>query len=549
MRFAFHGAAGTVTGSNFLIETDGGIIMLDCGMFQGQKELRTQNYLPFVYNPADISAVIVTHSHIDHSGRLPKLVKEGYKGPIYATPATAELLKVLLLDSANIQLADCNWENKKRRRKGLELIQPLYTVKDAEEALRLIRPIEYHQEFNVLDNVRVTFHDAGHIMGSCFVDLAITENGITRTLVGGGDLGRSHQAIIGDPEVRDRADMILIESTYGNRCHKNEDDTNAELISILKTVVNTKGTLLIPAFAVGRTQEILYRLFELAQSNSIPPMPVFVDSPMAQEVTRIYELHKDIYNEKTLEYVRMGKNPLRTPDIHFTSSIEDSAQLNTVPGPKIILSASGMCDAGRIVHHLKHNIWRNDCHILFVGYQAEGTLGRRIVEGAKKVNILGETLQVNAQIHTIGGLSAHADKEEILAWLKFYEKSHPNVFIVHGDPQASEALSAAVAKTLNLQCFIPQWNESADITFTPEGLDIVWRQGVADTGFKEQSERWNSHRQTIDAWLAGFEAEAGHAKGKTILPTDVLEKLNSAIGDILEEFRLGRSPDRESNKS
>jgi metallo-beta-lactamase family protein len=545
MRLAFHGGAGSVTGSNFLIETDGGILLIDCGMFQGQKEIRTRNYLPFAYNPTDVGAVIISHTHIDHSGRLPKLVKEGFRGPVYATPSTAELLRVLLLDSAHIQLADSNWENKKRRRRGMELIQPLYTEQDALDALRLIQPIEYHKEFRVLDNVVATFLDAGHIMGSSFVDLAITENGITRNLVGGGDLGRSHQAIIGDPEVREHADMIIIESTYGNRRHKTDDDTNAELISILQTVVKTRGTLIIPAFAVGRTQEILYRLFELSQSNSIPAMPVFVDSPMAQEVTRIYELHKDIYNEKTLEYVRMGKNPLRTPDIHFTGSLEDSMMLNSVPGPKIILSASGMCDAGRIVHHLKHNIWQKDCHILFVGFQAEGTLGRRIVDGAKKVNILGETLQVNAQIHTIGGLSAHADKEEMLAWLKFYEKSKPAVFVVHGDPAASEAFSTAIGEQLGLQSFVPQWHESANIAFTTDGIDISWRHTPVETGFREQRERWNSLRKTIDTYIDGFESEAGHADAKTVIPAEVLEKLNIALNDILEEFHLrpqGRKP-------
>jgi len=539
MRLTFHGGAGTVTGSNHLLETDGGILMIDCGMFQGQKELRTQNALPFAYAPEDIGAIIITHSHIDHSGRLPKLVKEGYRGPIYATPATAELLKILLLDSAHIQLADSNWENKKRKRKGLELLKPLYDEKDVAETLRLIRPVAYHQEFRVLDNVLATLHDAGHIMGSAFLELAVTENGITRTLIGGGDLGRSHQAIIGNPEVGERADIVMIESTYGNRKHKTEEDTNTELISILKTVVESKGTLLIPAFAVGRTQEMLYRLFELSEENSIPTMPVFVDSPMAREVTRIYELHKDLYDEKTLEYVRRGKNPLRTPDIHFTESVEDSTRLNEVPGPKIILSASGMCDAGRIVHHLKHNIWKNDCHLLFVGYQAEGTLGCRLVKGAKKVNILGETLQVNAQIHTIGGLSAHADKEEMLSWLKFYQKTNPTVFIVHGDPEASEALSASVTEELGLANRIPQLHESAEITFTHDGLDISSRHAPVNTGFKEQRAHWKSLHEAVDAYLDTFEPDAGHADEKTVFPAGILEKLNAAVSDILEEFRVG----------
>lgn len=538
MRIAFHGAAGSVTGSNHLIQTEGGTFLIDCGMFQGPKEMRTRNYLAFAYQPESIDAVIVTHAHIDHSGRLPRLVKQGYTGPIYATQATAELLRILLLDSAHIQQSDINWENKKRKRKGQELLQPLYDEEDVEATLKLIHPVEYHVPFQLLSNVRATLHDAGHIMGSCFVELAITEHGITRTLVGGGDLGRSHQAIIGDPEVRERADMIMIESTYGNRCHKNEDDTNAELIAILKEVVETKGTLLIPAFAVGRTQEMLYHLFELSQSNSIPAMPVFVDSPMAREVTRIYELHKDLYDEKTLEYIRLGKNPLRTPDLHFTESVADSMTLNDVPGPKIILSASGMCDAGRIVHHLKHNIWQKNCHILFVGYQAEGTLGRRIIEGAKKVSILGETLQVNARIHTIGGLSAHADSAEMLAWLKFYQASKPTVFVVHGDPEASQAFAKNIGAQLGLETHIPEWHESAEIEFTADGLAIVWRLSPVDTGFREQRERWNQLQRTINGYLDGFEALQDGESGKAVFASAILEKLNSTMNDLLEEFHV-----------
>jgi metallo-beta-lactamase family protein len=267
-------------------------------------------------------------------------------------------------------------------------------------------------------------------------------------------------------------------------------------------------------------------------------MPVFVDSPMAREVTKIYEQHKDLYDEKTLEYVRSGKNPLRTPDMHFTQSVNDSMALNDMPGPKIILSASGMCDAGRIVHHLKHNIWQENCHILFVGYQAEGTLGRRIIEGAKKVNILGETLQVNARIHTIGGLSAHADSAEMLAWLKFYQKSKPTVFLVHGDPEASEAFAQTIKSQLGLETHIPEWHESAEIKFTSEGQDITWRQSPVDTGFREQRERWNQLQQKINGYLEGFESQQGAESEKAVFGSAVLEKLNSTLNDMLEEFRV-----------
>ena len=538
MRLAFHGAAGSVTGSNHLLQTTGGTIMIDCGLFQGPKEIRTRNQMAFAYETDTIDAVIITHAHIDHSGRLPKLVKQGYRGPIYTTPATAELLKILLLDSAHIQKSDNNWENKKRKRKGQEPLTPLYDEYDVEETLKLIRPIDYHQELRILDNVVVTFHDAGHIMGSSFLEIKITEGGFKRTLIASGDLGRSHQAIIGDPEVGEYADMIMIESTYGDRRHKNEEDTNNELINLLKEVVQSRGTLLIPAFAVGRTQEMLYRLFELAQANLIPPMPVFVDSPMAREVTKIYESHKDLYDEKTLEYVRHGQNPLRTSDVHFIESVEDSMALNDVPGPKIILSASGMCDAGRIVHHLKHNIWQRNCHILFVGYQAEGTLGRRIIEGAKKVNILGETLQVNAQIHTIGGLSAHADVDEMMAWLKFYQDKNPKVFLVHGDPCASQAFAKRISAELGFEYHIPDWHESAEITFTEAGLDIVWRESPVDTGFREQRERWQGIMATINGYLDGFEGLQGAESEKSVFAAAILEKLNSTVGDLLEEFRV-----------
>ena len=525
MRISFHGAAGTVTGSNHLVETDGGKFLIDCGMFQGPKDVRSRNYEPFPYNPLEIDAVLCTHAHIDHSGLLPKLVKAGYSGPIYTTHATAELLDVLLHDSAHIQNYDLEYKNKKRARKGLPPFQPLYTDVDVEATLNLIQEIPYHEPFDLLSNVRCTLRDAGHIMGSAFAKLEITENGQTRILVASGDLGRSHQAIIADPEVGEHADMILIESTYGDRRHKTEDDTNKELLNIMKQVVKEKGTLIIPAFAVGRTQEMVFRIFELADHHQLPKIKIFIDSPMAAKVTRIYRDNRDLYDEKTLELIREGKSPLDYKQFNFTESANESKAINDISGPKVIISASGMCDAGRIVHHLRHHIWQENAHILFVGYQAIGTLGRRLIDGVKKVKIRGEEYQVQAKIHTVGGLSAHADSNDMVAWLKFYKDCNPEVFLVHGDPDATDRFAGKISRELDLKTHIPEWHDTFAVKFLEEGVEIALSKGETPSVLVDQQKRWEELTGLLGSCLARIRARGESASISRVAGT-MLENTN-----------------------
>lgn len=535
MRITFHGAAGSVTGSNHLVETEQGRFLIDCGMFQGPKELRTRNYTEFSFDPQQIDAVLLTHAHIDHSGLLPKLVRSGYQGPIYTTGATADLLEIMLYDSAHIQANDIAWENRRRKRKGLPQLDPLYEDKDVEQTLALMKKVEYGERFTLFPGVEVRYRDAGHIMGSSFIEIDITENGISKRLVASGDLGRSHQALIGDPEVGKRADLILMESTYGDRNHKTETDTNKEIVSILEQVQKDKGTLIIPAFAVGRTQEMLYRLFELAEQHKIPKLKVFVDSPMATKVTGIYADHIELYDPKTTEYIKAGKTPLEQPWINFTASVRESKAINDTPGPKLIISASGMCTAGRVLHHLKHNIWKSNTHVLFVGYQARGTLGRRIIEGAKKITILGTTLQVNAHIHTVGGLSAHADLDEMLAWLGFYEESKPEVFLVHGDPEACEAFSGHIRDRYSLRAHIPDWHESALITFQEQGLDIKMEAKKLEIGYAAERGRWSESLDRLHSLLERI--DKGKASREAGLTAEIiLEKINEAVDDVLAEY-------------
>lgn len=536
MQISFHGAAGTVTGSNHLVETAGGKFLIDCGMFQGPRDVRQRNFEPFPYEPLAIDAVLCTHAHIDHSGLLPKLVRAGFRGPIYATHASAELLEVLLYDSSHIQNADLEYKNKQRVKKGLPPFEPLYTDEDVETTLSLVKEVPYHEPFNILSDVRCTLRDAGHIMGSAFAKLEITENGRTRILVASGDLGRSHQAIISDPEVGDHADMILMESTYGNRTHKTREDTNKELLTIMQQVVKEKGTMIVPAFAVGRTQELVFRIFELAEKHELPKIKIFIDSPMAAKVTKIYQENRDLYDEKTLEYIREGKNPLDFKQLHFTESAIESKALNDTAGPKLIISASGMCDAGRIVHHLRANVWKENVHILFVGYQAVGTLGRRLIEGAQRVRIMGEELQVKAKIHTIGGLSAHADSDDMISWLRFYKDCHPEVFLVHGDPEASEGLAARIAEELSLQTHIPDWHDTYAVRFEEEGIEVALSKGELVSPLPAAQERWQALVGQIGDYLKGF-GERGEEAQESRAAGSMLEKMNRNLELMVEAMR------------
>ena len=396
-----------------------------------------------------IDAVVLSHAHLDHSGRLPKLVAEGYNGALYMTNPTAELLEVMLKDAASLQQRDTEWENKRRRRAGKAEIEPMYTIEDVEQALSLCDGSAYGQRREIVDGVEVCFRDAGHILGSSIVEVFITEQGVEKKLVFSGDLGNSCAALLRDPEVVEDADVLLLESTYGDRNHRPMEETLEEFESIIAEASENGGNILIPSFAVGRTQEIIFRLGELYQKGLLRHQAVYLDSPMAIAVTEIYHRYQNVYNTEDATAMSQGKvGSLHTflPVLRYSTSTEESMALNKVEAGAIIIAGSGMCTGGRIRHHFKHNLWRRNAHVVIVGYQAIGTPGRALVDGAKVFKLGGDKIAVNASIHTLGGFSAHASQSQLLDWLKHFNKPQPRLFLIHGEAEAKSAFQTYLAK-------------------------------------------------------------------------------------------------------
>lgn len=465
MEISFLGAAKTVTGSCYHISTDSFNFLVDCGMFQGSSADEALNHEPFPFNPGELDFVILTHAHIDHSGRLPKLYLDGFKGQIYATKATAELSSIMLPDSGHIQEFENEWINRKRERAGLPPVKPLYTTQDALDCIKLFTNVHYFEEVRINENIRARFNDAGHILGSSIVELWIRENGEEIKLVFSGDLGNNNMPILRDPSIIESADYLFIESTYGNRVHMNVENKIDRFVEIITSTIAKGGNIVIPSFAVGRTQEILYELFKQREKygeklNQLLQIPVYVDSPLAVSATKVFRNNLDCFDEEARAYIENGDNPLDFPGLMFTQSAEESKALNERKDSLIILSASGMCDAGRIKHHLKHNLWRKESSIVFVGYQAAGTLGRRLVDGASKVRIFGDEITVNARIEMIEGFSGHADRDGLIAWIKKFKRKPRNVFIVHGEEEAMNEFSVLINDELGIQSIIPDRGEA-----------------------------------------------------------------------------------------
>lgn len=463
MKITFCGAVGTVTGSCYLIETDRRRFIVDCGMFQGSKEIRSLNERDFLFNPWDLDFMLLTHAHIDHSGLVPKLVKSGFSKKIFATKATVELCRLMLPDSGHIQEMELEWRNRKRARKGQPLLEPLYTSVDAQNCLKYFQAVNYLEEFQPVPEITVRFLDAGHILGSAIIEIYITESGVTTKLVCSGDLGQKNQPIIKDPACVYDADYVLIESTYGNRLHENPEERVRILKKMIIESVETGGNLVIPAFAVGRTQDLLYHIRTLLLNGEIPRLPVYIDSPMAISATEIYRDNPGYYDEATIKMIAENQSPFEYNNLHFMRSVDDSRRINEIAKGAIIISASGMCEAGRILHHLKHNLWRPESHILFVGYQAEGTLGRRLLDGVKVVKIMGEEIGVRAQIHSIGGFSAHADQAGLMDWLGTFKKMPRGIFITHGENGAQKEMAAMIRHNFGLEPSIPVWGEEYEL--------------------------------------------------------------------------------------
>ena len=453
MKIQFCGASTGVTGSCHLITTEKHKILLDCGQFQGGKAQDALNYEEFPFDPAEIDFVILSHAHIDHCGRIPLLVKRGFKGDIYCTDATADLLDVMLKDSGYIHEKEAEWKNRKNERAGRAMVEPLYTYNDAVDSLKFVKPVLYDQLVELNEQMKMVFNDAGHILGSAITELWITEDDNVSKLVFSGDLGVMDRPILRNPTIIKKADYVIMETTYGNRIHPKNSMDVKKLMDIIRKTAKRGGTTVIPSFAVGRTQELIYELNRVYDSDSeyhkdFENIMVYVDSPMATTATEVFKKNAQVFDDETKEYIMKGDNPLDFKNLKFTRTSEESMWLNTDNEPKVIISASGMCEAGRIRHHLKHNLWNSKSSIIFVGYQAEGTLGKLLVEGAKEVTLFGEKIQVNAEIYNLEGFSGHADRDGLLAWLKGFRKEPKHIFLVHGEPQAKEDFAETVRKEL-----------------------------------------------------------------------------------------------------
>lgn len=546
MKITFLGATKSVTGSNYLVEGAGKKFLVDCGLHQGSMKEELLNDKPFDFNAKDIDFMLLTHAHIDHSGRIPKLYKDGFNGKVYATKATCDLCAIMLPDSGHIQETETEYKNKKRKRAGKRsMIEPLYTAKDAEDCMVLFEPEKYDTLINVAPGITIRFNDAGHMLGSSIIEVWITEYNETKKIVFSGDIGNNDIPLLASPTMIDSADYLIMESTYGNRLHIKNDEKATMFLDIVSETIDNGGTVVIPSFAVGRTQEILYELNNIKDQHkddakfqeeykNLMDIPVYVDSPLAVSATSVFKENTDLFSEDIQEFIQRGDNPLEFSNLHFTQSVDESKALNESDEPCIIISASGMCDVGRIKHHLKHNIWNPKSTILFVGYQAQGTLGRRIVDGAKKVKILGEEFSVNARVKYIEGFSGHADQKGLLNFAcSFRNKLPKHIFLVHGEYDAQAVLKEKI------QELIPE----VEITIPDYGQEFT-----LDAAFQETQRFENPINRDIDKIdlinkMQSLESELEdmkHALKEDIRLADNsdedMAKLNARVNDLRKQI-------------
>jgi len=510
MKIRFCGAADCVTGSCHLITTDTHRVLLDCGQFQGGKELEARNDDDFAFDPKAIDCVIVSHAHIDHSGRLPLLVKRGFSGPIYCTDATADLLTIMLPDGAHIQEMEAERESRKALRRGEPPVEPSYTQRDVEATLKLVKPILYDTLFELNDQMKACFNEAGHILGSAITEIWVDEGYGAKKIVYTGDIGMDDRPILRDPKPIKKADYVIMESTYGDRNHKTGEENLETLIQVILRTVKRGGNVVIPAFAVGRTQDLIYQLNMYYEDHPeyrglLDRVDVYIDSPMAISTTEIFRRNAQVFDEATRDRILSGDNPLDFKNLYFSRTADESKALNEDRRPKILIAASGMCDAGRIRHHLKHNLWNEKSTIVFVGYQAEGSLGRMLLDGVKKVTLFGEKIAVKAEIVRLEGFSGHADQRSLLKWVKGLQKAPRQIFLVHGEDEAKDVLQDLIEKETGYPCIaVPGESEftlssgagmdaeeaQADMIEGAEAAEIISTlqsvclqlQGVLDTG-------------------------------------------------------------------
>lgn len=467
MKISFLGAAKTVTGSLFLLESQKSKIIVDCGMFQGGKTMEEVNASDFAFDPSGVSAVILTHAHIDHTGRLPKLVKDGFKGDIISTDATKDLCDIMLRDSAHIQQMEAEWTTRKNIRKGEPAAEPIYTDADVEDTMQKFKIVNYDDRYRLTEDIEINLINSGHMLGSAFVELYINEDGKETKYIFTGDVGNYNQHILKDPQILKSCDYLVIESTYGNRYHEQIDTYRNELLEIIIATLKRKGNVVIPSFAVGRTQEILYEINYYKENNLLgefADVPVYVDSPLATQATEVFKRHYDISDKNTKELLKSGDDPLVFDGLTYSVTTDESIAINNDKTPKIIISASGMCDAGRIRHHLKYNLWQEKNSIVFVGYQAPGSLGRLLVDGEKMVKLFGEEVIVRAQIHTVDAYSGHADLNGLLNVISTMQNKPKKVVLVHGEEDSILNFSNEIKEKFSIPTIIPSYGDVADVT-------------------------------------------------------------------------------------
>jgi metallo-beta-lactamase family protein len=533
MKIKFCGASIGVTGSCHLMTTDKHQILLDCGQFQGGKSMEAMNEEPFPFDPENVECVLLSHAHIDHCGRLPLLVKRGFKGLIYCTDATADLLDVMLKDSAYIHEKDAEMQSRKNVRVGKPPVEPLYTIKDAEAALKLVKPVLYDQLIEINPEIKIVFNDAGHILGSAITELWITEGESTSKIVFSGDLGVMDRPILRNPIKIKKADYVIMETTYGNRLHEANATSIDQLIKITIDTIKRGGSVIIPSFAVGRTQELIYQFNMFYEGHPeyqkyLENVNVYIDSPMATTATEVFKRNAQVFDEETKAYILNGDNPLDFKNLKFTRNTADSQMLNEDKSPKIIISASGMCEAGRIRHHLKHNLWDSRNSIVFVGYQAEGTLGRMLVQGAKEVKLFGETVVVNAQIHNLEGFSGHADQKGLLDWLSGFQQKPKQIFLVHGELNSKQDFAKLIHENLGYDPVVIMQNSEFELeTGQLLSREDVISEVMDEEGIEELKDKITNIKEELSKMLTDAE---GAMEQK--LSADKLHQINNIVLEL-----------------
>ncbi|KUK58906.1 MAG: RNA-metabolising metallo-beta-lactamase [Synergistales bacterium 53_16] len=524
MRIRVLGAAGEVTGSNYLLDVGGKKVLVDCGLYQGGEE--GKNREPLEFEPSELAAVILTHAHLDHTGRVPLLVKEGFSGPVFGTRPTLELSEVLWEDAARLQKEDAEWKTRKNQRKGLPPVEPLFTTEDARQALEQLRSASYDDVIDITDGVKVRFRDAGHILGSANLELWLAEGDEEVKIVFSGDLGPQKTVLERNPSFIEEADYVVIESTYGNREHKTNEESREEFRQTMRTMLKDHGKVLVPTFVVDRAQRVLYELTLMQLEGILPDnVPIYFDSPMGMKATAIYNEHVALLSSEIQDQIRNGTDPFSPKQLRIVESVEESKAINSVRHA-IVLAGSGMCTGGRIVHHLKNNLYKEDTHVVFVGYQARGTLGRRIVEGAKTVRVAGEEVAVNAKIHTINGFSAHADRRDLLAWARNF-RTEPTFFVTHGEEEAAVALASNLEEE-GFKAVIPTLGQEFELK--PSREAVAAGSARAFKGFK-------TSKPEADALLSEIEAVTSILRGKKGIDRREYINLLSSARTLLETVR------------